>query len=90
MEDQGLGHPSNCTDSASLHQTDFNESGRRIDQVLRRWRFLRQHPHSTAFCEEIKPPLQQHKQAISESNQKINMHASPEYPPCETRKLNEA
>src|SRR6266550_4898175 len=46
--------------------------------------------HSTTFCQEIKPPLQEHKQAIGKSNEKVNMHDCPDYPRCETRKPAEA
>jgi len=38
------------------------------------------------FCQEIKAPLQQHKQTIGKSNEKVNMHDCPDLPRCETRK----
>src|SRR6185503_17045456 len=65
-------------------------SGCWIDRVLHRRKFFRQDPHSAPFCEEIKTPLQEQKQAIGESNKEINMYASPDKPCQETRKTRES
>ncbi len=68
---------SECQAAGSIK---FCADGGSTDRTRTRRRFVR----------KIKPPLQQHKQAIGKSNEKVNMHDCPDYPRCETRKPAEA
>src|SRR5262252_1958799 len=74
---------------SSCARSSSRVSSRRIDEFLLRGRLQGQDAHLTTFSQEIKSPLQQHEEAIGKSNEKVNMHDSPNDPCREACELYE-